>query len=230
MFKNISDSLQQVSSEPIALLLSFTLGLLSAATSVCCTLPALGILIGYSGSKKAASRTEAIKSSIFFTAGIILSLMIVGLIAGFTGQAAQVTLGRYWKLFAGIIAVLFGLASLNLFPVKIPLGNLGKTQLTDRFGTALTGIILGGIIAASSLPCNPGIFIVIGTAILQGKVIWSILLLTMFAVGFSIPLGAILIGVSVGSVSLKIKGLNTAVRLSAGILLIAAGFYFLITY
>ena len=230
MLKNITDSLQQVSSEPIALLFSLLLGLVSAITSVCCTLPALGILVGYSGSRKEASRIDAIKSSLFFTFGIIISLMIVGLIAGFIGQTAQITLGRYWKLFAGIIAVLFGLASLNLFPIKISLGSLGKTQLTNRFGIAFTGLILGGIIAVSSLPCNPGIFIVIGTAILQGKIVWSILLLAMFAIGFSIPLGAILMGVSLGSVSLKIKGIDKAVRFIAGIVLVAAGFYFLITY
>jgi len=230
MLKNITDSLQQVSSEPIALLFSLLLGLVSAATSVCCTIPALGILVGYSGSRKAASRLDAIKSSLFFIVGIIIALMIVGLIAGFTGQAAQNALGRYWKLFAGIVAVFFGLASLNLFPIKISFGSLGKAQLTNRFGIAFTGIILGGIIAVSSLPCNPGIFIVIGTAILQGKMVWSILLLTMFAVGFSIPLGAILMGVSLGSVSLKVKGIDTAIRFVAGFVLVIAGFYFLITY
>jgi cytochrome c biogenesis protein CcdA len=186
--------------------------------------------VGYSGSRKAANRIDAVKSSLFFTVGIIIALMIVGLVAGFTGQVAQITLGRYWKLFAGIVAVFFGLAALNLFPIKISLGNLGKTQLTNRFGIAFTGLVLGGIIAVSSLPCNPGIFIVIGAAILQGKVIWAILLLAMFAVGFSIPLGAILMGVSVGSVSLKIKGLETIMRFIAGIVLVLAGFYFLITY
>jgi len=230
VLKNITEALQQVSSEPIALLFSLLLGLVSAATSVCCTLPALGILVGYSGSRKAANRIDAVKSSLFFTVGIIIALMIVGLAAGFTGQIAQITLGRYWKLFAGIVAVLFGLAALNLFPVKITLGNLGKTQLTNRFGIAFTGLILGGIIAVSSLPCNPGIFIVIGAAILQGQVIWSILLLTMYAVGFSIPLGAILMGVSLGSVSIKVKGIDTAIRFVAGMVLILAGFYFLVTY
>ena len=230
MLKNITDSLQQVSSEPIALLFALILGLVSAATSVCCTLPALGILVGYSGTRKEASRLDAIKSSLFFTLGTIIALMIIGLIAGFVGQIAQSTLGRYWKLFAGIVAVIFGLAALNLFPVKISLGNLGKTPITNRFGMALTGLVLGGIIAACSLPCNPGIFIVIGAAILQGKVIWSILLMAMFAIGFSIPLGAILMGVSLSSVSLKVKGIDTAMRFIAGIILVVAGFYFLVTY
>ena len=230
MLKNITDSLQQVSSEPIALLFALILGLVSAATSVCCTLPALGILVGYSGTRKEASRLDAIKSSLFFTLGTIIALMIIGLVAGFVGQIAQSTLGRYWKLFAGIVAVIFGLAALNLFPVKISLGNLGKTPITNRFGMALTGLVLGGIIAACSLPCNPGIFIVIGAAILQGQVIWSILLMAMFAIGFSIPLGAILMGVSLSNVSFAAKGIDKIIRNIAGLILVIAGFYFLITY
>ena len=230
MLKNITDSLQQVSSEPIALLFALILGVVSAATCVCCTLPAIGILVGYSGTRKDATRIEAVKSSLFFTLGTIIALMIIGLVAGFVGQIAQSTLGRYWKLFAGIVAVLFGLATLNLFPIKISLGNLGKAQPMNKLGMALTGLVLGGIIAVCSLPCNPGIFIVIGAAILQGQVIWSVLLMAMFAVGFSIPIGAILMGVSLSSVSLKVKGIDTAIRFIAGIILVVAGFYFLVTY
>jgi len=230
MLKNITDSLQQVSSEPIALLFALILGVVSAATCVCCTLPAIGILVGYSGTRKEASRIDAMKSALFFTLGTIIALMIIGLVAGFVGQIAQSTLGRYWKLFAGIVAVVFGLAALNLFPIKISLGNLGKAHFTNRFGMALTGLVLGGIIAACSLPCNPGIFIVVGAAILQGKVIWSILLLAMFAVGFSIPLGAILMGVSLSKVSFAAKGIDKIIRYIAGLILVIAGFYFLINF
>jgi len=89
--------------------------------------------------------------------------------------------------------------------------------------------VLGGIVAASSLPCNPGIFIVIGAAILQGKVIWAVLMLAMFAIGFSIPLGAVLLGVSLSKVSLAAKGADAAIRWVSGSVLLVAGFYFLVT-
>lgn len=230
MLEKITNALLQVSSEPTALLFALILGLVSAVTSVCCTLPALGILIGYSGTRKEANSMDAMKSSVFFTLGTIIALIIIGLVAGFIGQVAQSALGRYWKLFAGLVAVFFGIAALNLFPIKISLGNFGKVQSTNKLGIAFTGLILGGFIAACSLPCNPGIFIVIGAAILQGQVVWSILLLTMFAVGFSIPLGAILMGVSLSKVSFAAKGIDKIIRYVAGIILVAAGFYFLVTY
>jgi hypothetical protein len=52
----------------------------------------------------------------------------------------------------------------------------------------------------------------------------------MFAVGFSLPLGAVLLGVSLGKMSLVAKGADTAIRWVSGIILLAAGFYFLVTF
>jgi cytochrome c biogenesis protein CcdA len=93
----------------------------------------------------------------------------------------------------------------------------------------LAGLVLGGIVAACSLPCNPGIFIVMGAAILQGAVIRASLLLGMYAVGFAIPLGIVMLGVSLGRVSLAARGADAAMRWTAGVILIVAGFYFLLT-
>lgn len=231
MLAYITKTLQDVSSEPVGLIFALILGLLSAATSACCTLPALGILVGYSGTRMEDNRKSVLKSALLFTLGTIVSLMIVGLIAGFLGQVAQNVLGKYWKLFAGIVAIIFGLASLKLLPFKLSL-NSEKKMFTGSgmYSTALAGLVMGGIVAVSSLPCNPGIFIVLGAAILQGKVIWATLLLAMFAIGFSLPLGAIVLGISMGKTSLLAKGADTAVRWVAGIVLLAAGFYFLITF
>jgi cytochrome c biogenesis protein CcdA len=157
--------------------------------------------------------------------------MIIGGIAGFVGQVAQNTLGRYWKVFAGVTAVIFGLATLKLLPFKFSFGNYGKAiHSSGKIGTVLAGLIMGGIVAVSSLPCNPGIFIVLGAAVLQGRVVWAILLLAMFAVGFSLPLGAVLLGVSLGKMSLVAKGADTAIRWISGVVLLVAGFYFLITF
>jgi cytochrome c biogenesis protein CcdA len=89
---------------------------------------------------------------------------------------------------------------------------------------------MGGIVAVCSCPCNPGIFIVLGAAVLQGRVIWAILLLAMFAIGFSLPLGAILLGVSLGKTSLVARNADAAIRWISGIVLLVAGFYFLITF
>ena len=231
MLEYITNTLQQAASEPLGLVFALILGVVSAAASACCTLPAMGILVGYSGSRIEANRKDVFKTALLFTLGTILSLMIIGGIAGFVGQVAQNTLGRYWKVFAGVAAVIFGLAALKLLPFKLSFGNYGKViHSSGKIGTVLAGLIMGGIVAVSSLPCNPGIFIVLGAAVLQGRVIWATLLLAMFAVGFSLPLGAVLLGVSLGKMSLAAKGADTAIRWVSGIILLAAGFYFLVTF
>ncbi len=159
MLEYVTNTLQQVASEPLGLIFALFLGVVSAATSACCTLPALGILVGYSGARVEANRKDVFKSALLFTLGTILSLIIIGGIAGFVGQVAQNVLGRYWKVFAGIVAVFFGLATLKLLPFKLSLGNHGKAMHSSgKIGTILAGLIMGGIVAVSSLPCNPGIF------------------------------------------------------------------------
>lgn len=231
MLEYVTTTLQNVATNPMGLFFALLLGLVSALTSACCTLPALGMLIGYSGAQKNGDRKTAVQTALLFTLGIVLSLMIIGAIAGFIGQTAQAALGKYWKLFAGVAAIFLGLASMNLLPFKLSFGTFaGVREKAGRSGVLVAGLLLGGIVAASSLPCNPGIFIVIGASILQGKVLWAVLMLAMFAIGFSLPLGAVLLGISLTKVSFAAKGFDTVVRWIAGAVLLLAGFYFLLGF
>ena len=91
------------------------------------------------------------------------------------------------------------------------------------------GLIVGGGVGVCSLPCNPGILIVLGVAVLQGYTFWTIAILIAYAIGFSLPLAAIILGVSFGKMAFKAKKADTVIRIIAGVLLIAAGFYFLKT-
>ncbi|MBW4055921.1 MAG: hypothetical protein HIU83_11085 [Proteobacteria bacterium] len=128
-------------------------------------------------------------------------------------------------------AIVFGLATLKLLPFKLPASS--STQSTNRFaklGPAAAGLLMGGGVAASSLPCNPGIFIVLGAAVLQGQVIWATLLLALFAFGFSLPLDAVLLGVSLGKTALVTKKADNLVRWVSGSVLLIAGFYLLISF
>ena len=193
----VTTTLQSASLGPTALPLALLLGLASALASACCTLPTMGMLVAYSGTREDANRKNAVVSAISFIIGTTLALVVLGLVAGFAGQAAQALLGKYWKLFAGFMAV---------------------------------GLFMGGGVAAASLPCNPGIFIVIGASILMGHTLWGMVLMAAFGVGFSLPLGAILFGVAFGKASLKAQKAEAVIRVVAGVLLIGAGFYLLATF
>ena len=233
VLQSITDTLQSASMGPAALPLAFLLGLVSALASACCTLPAMGMLVAYSGTREDANRRTALVSALSFMIGTTLALIVLGFIAGFVGQAAQALLGRYWKLFAGVLAVVLGLAALKLLPLKLP-QLVGKAErrsaVPGMVGTVGVGLLMGGGVAAASLPCNPGIFIVIGTSVLMGHILWGMVLMAAFGVGFSLPLGAILFGVAFGKASLKAQKAEAAIRLVAGVLLVGAGFYLLATF
>src|SRR5512136_1281655 len=158
MLQWATETLRGASMGPAAVPLAMLLGLVSAVGSACCTLPAMGMLVAYSGTRENANRRTAVTSAIWFLIGTTLALIVLGLVAGLIGQTAQAFLGRYWKIFAGAVAVLVGLATLKLLPVRLP----KRVQSAGRpsgsgIGTAMGGLFLGGGVAACSLPCNPGI-------------------------------------------------------------------------
>lgn len=233
MLESITNALQSASMGPAAVPLAVLLGLVSAVASACCTLPAMGMLVAYSGTREDSSRRTAFASAISFMIGTTLALIVLGFVAGVVGQTAQTLLGRYWKVFAGVIAVVLGLAALKLLPVNLPqFTHKAETHsaVQGMLGTVVVGLLLGGGVAAASLPCNPGIFIVIGASILMGHILWGMVLMAAFGVGFSLPLGAILFGVSFGKASLKAQKAEAAIRVVAGVLLVCAGFYLLATF
>jgi len=224
--------LEQTGIGPAALPFSFLLGLFSSIASACCTLPILGAVAGYSGTRKDDNRRASLLAALFFMIGTIIATVILGGVAGFIGEVAQATLGKYWKLFAGLIALFVGLAALKLLPFKLPRirPSRDKSEPKGFFGAAIFGLVVGGGVGVCSLPCNPGILIVLGVAILQGYTFWTIAILIAYAIGFSLPLAAIILGVSFGKSAVKAKKAETTIRIICGVLLILAGFYFLATF
>lgn len=224
--------LEQMEVGPAALPVAFLVGLLSAVACTCCTLPVLGAVAGYSGTQKDRSHRAKLVAALSFMLGAVIATVILGAVAGFIGQVAQSTLGTYWKLLAGIIAIFVGLAALKLLPFKLPglIMSRGESEPKGVLRVAAFGLIVGGGIGACSLPCNPGIVIVLGVAVLQGYTFWMIVMLIAYAIGFSLPLAGIMIGVSFGASSIKIKKAEAVVRIIAGVLLVCAGFYFLATF
>ena len=208
--------LKQTGIGPAALPFSFLLGLFSSIASACCTLPILGAVAGYSGTRKDDNRRASLFAALFFMLGTIIATVILGSVAG-----------KYWKVFAGLIAIFVGLAALKLLPFRLPQISMSRDRSKPKgfFGAAIFGLVVGGGISVCSMPCNPGILIVLGVAILQGYTFWTIAILIAYAIGFSLPFAAIMLGVSFGKSAIKVKKAETAVRVIAGVLLIAAGFY-----
>ncbi len=222
--------LEQTGFGPAALPLAFVLGLASAVASACCTLPLIGAIAGYSGARTDKDRRTKLLAALFFMLGTILALVILGSVAGMVGQAAQNVMGKYWKVFAGLIAIFVGLGALKLLPFKLPTKTvIENSRPQGLLGAAVFGLIMGGGVCVASLACNPGIFIILGVAVLQGHTLWGMLIMVAYAVGFSLPLTAIVLGVSFGKAAIKAQKTEKAIRTAGGVLLLVAGFYFLAT-
>jgi len=222
---------EQTGMGPAALPAAFLLGLLSSIACSCCTMPVLGAVAGYSGTRRQGGLKRTLLAALFFMLGAVIATVILGAVAAFLGQVAQSTLGTYWKIFAGIVALFVGLAALRLLPFRLPGLKMSRERSEPEgyLGAAVFGLVVGGGIGACSLPCNPGILIVLGVAVLEGYTFWMVAILISYAIGFGLPLAAIMLGISAGARSIKAKKAEAVIRTIAGVLLVVAGFYFLAT-
>ena len=209
---------------------AFLLGVLGSVSS-CCTLPVIGAVAGYAGGLgERRDRREILLVGVFFCLGTILSLAALGAAAGFIGQVVSASLAVYWRVAAGVILVAFGLIAVGLLQLRIPRLNLavrpGKRGVA---GALVYGLALGGGTTACSFACNPLLPVAMGAAVLKGATLLGAAMLTSFAIGYSLPLAAGLVGVGLGIGRLgriATRAMPVA-RIAGGVLLIGVGFYLL---
>jgi len=212
----------------VALPAAFVLGLLAAVAS-CCTYPAIGAVAGYSAIGSGAKKRDAFVTALAFLGGTFVALVAVGAIAGFVSQSLASAVGRYWKIFAGAAAILFGLAALKLLPFSIP--KIGSPEKGGgATGAAVFGCVVGGATTACSVGCNPLLALALGVTVVKGQALWGAMVLAVFAIGHSLPLAAALLGLSLGKSAIRAKAMAGGVRIAGGVILIAAGFYLLATF
>ncbi len=216
---------------PIMLLAILLLGILSSVVSGC-NVAVIGALAGYGGTRGNKKYRDILVVTISFMLGTILALAAVGAVIGYAGQVAGESFGRYSRLLTGLVLVFFGLMALGLVPLnKLPKFSHAKRKYPEgMFGAIILGFTLGGASITCSISCySPALAVVLGVASLQGQVAKSTLLVGTYAAGYSMPLAAILLGVSFGKWTLRASKAMPVIKVTAGILLLLAGFYFLIT-
>ena len=225
-------ALQSPTVEPVVIAAVFVLGFLGSVTS-CCNLAVIGAISGYSTSQgRGMGRRDVALVSLAFMLGTILAMGILGAVAGFVGQAIGARLGTYWKIFAGLSLVLLGLAGMKLIPTKFPA--VPKPAMGSSGGRAkamLFGFVVGGGATACSACCNPILPVVLGVATLQGNILWGIVMLATFALAWSLPIAGGLLGLGLGLNALmtKLKRVETTIRIAGGVILVATGFFLIIT-
>jgi cytochrome c-type biogenesis protein len=207
------------------------LGVVSAAASTCCSLPVIGAITGYVGAGESTRRRDIAIAALSFCIGSTLALAVIGAAMGYAGQLVGAGFARYSRLVVGFLLIGFGLLSLGLLPVRMPSLRLpGKTNARGVVGAIVLGSALGGSSATCAVSCcSPALLAIMGVAAIQGHVAKGALLMAVFGIGFSLPLVAVLLGASLGRWALRATRIMPTVKTVAGGLMLAVGFYFLLS-
>jgi len=216
---------------PIFFLAILLLGFVAAIGS-CCNLGVIGAVTTYAGTQTGENNKNAfLKTSFSFLIGNVISLVLVGALTGFVSQTIGESVGSYWTLIAGVVVVYFGLSSLELLPFSLKIGT-GLTAKLSKLANRgfVFGLALGGFATACSACCNPIFPIVLGASYLQGELFWSWFTLFIFAIGYSLPLSGILIGLGFGfdKFSPALVRNKKIISTISGVVLILIGFSLLL--
>jgi len=215
-----------------ALIAVFLLGLIGVV-SCGCNFAIIGIVAGYTGTIGSTGKTKSIIwSGVFFLLGNMIAMAIIGGIIGYAGTLISSSFGVYWKIFAGFVMIFFGLYSLDLLPFRIPNISINTKNKSGSVASAMIfGLTVGGLATAFNTCCNPVFPIVLAATFVKGNVLWGVLLLLAFALGYGLPLAAGMIGVGLGfgKISKTTAVIGKVIKYAGGIALLVIGFYFLFT-
>lgn len=210
----------------------FLFGLISVFTCGC-NFSIIAIVAGYSGTIGSSGKPKVVVlTGLLFFIGMILSMAVIGAIIGYASELISVSFGNYWKIAAGLISIFFGLFTMDLLPFKMPGMNISPTSpKSGIFSSVIFGLTIGGLTLASSTCCNPVFPIVMAVSFVKGSVIWGILLMIAYALGYGLTFTAIIIGAGLGfgKSSRTFEKLGIVLKYAGGIIMILVGFYLLIT-
>jgi cytochrome c-type biogenesis protein len=215
----------------MVLLASFLFGLSSAATTAGCGgLPAMLVILGYTGSSKANKTRQLLTAAGAFALSSIVVLGALGAVMSFAGGNIMTTTGRlgfYVKKVLGFAAIILGLSALDWLPLRFPTFKVATDKLPGgTVGALLLGATVGLATAGCAAACSPlQLPIVLGLAALRGQVLEGTIILVVFAIGFVAPLVAIMLGLGMGRATKFMEKMDKPLRYISGALLILLGFW-----
>lgn len=212
---------------PLFFIAILVLGLVAAVGSAC-NVGVLAAVTSYAGSETSSkNKASHLKTGLSFLLGNIISLSLVGALTGLISASIGQIVGQYWTIIAGILIVYLGLMSLDMLPFNLKIGLNASAKASKLANKSfLFGLLLGGFATACSVGCSPIFPIILGTSYLQGSLFLSWFTLFVFAIGYSIPLGALLIGIGFGFNKFSNKLLKNKKIISqiSGVTLVVLGF------
>lgn len=207
----------------LALGIAFVAGLVFTFNPV--ALASMPIALAYV--TRARTTQESILFGSAFTLGMILVQVLLGFLAGLTGNWIAALAGRQWGLLLGPVLIALGFIWAGWIRIPLPTMSFKATRPTTLFGA----FALGAVFSIAVCPvCNPELVVLIGAAAALASPLFGAALLLAFALGRAVPivLGAAAVG---WLENLKpLSNYQKPIELLGGLTMILFGLYMLNTY
>src|SRR5512139_4321655 len=155
----------------------FVAGVISSASP--CVLATIPLVVGYVGGYADGDRRKAFLFSIAFILGLSLTFTAFGAAAGLLGTMFG-TVGGWWYVAAGIVALVMGGQMMGLYEIRLPV----KREFRPKQGGVIGSFLLGLFFGVVSSPCATPVLVVILTFVAtKGQVFYGIALLFTYAIG-----------------------------------------------
>lgn len=176
---------------------------------------------------KARETRQAALYGAMFVAGMLLTHVVLGFLAGLGGAWVQGLLGRFWGLVLGPLLIVLGLVWTGW--VRLPLPALALRAWRPQGPWGAFGLGVPFSIAICPV-CTPALVVLLGIATTLGSAVMGALLLLAFALGRAIPV--VLGSVAVGWLEnlRQLGAYRRAFEVLGGLTLVAAGLYMLNAY
>jgi thiol:disulfide interchange protein DsbD len=207
-----------------------TLFLAGLATSLTpCVYPMIPITAGVLGGTGNRPRAERLRLTLVYALGLSLVYASLGLVAGLTGSLFGAISSNPWAYFVmGNLLLVFGLAMLDVFKVRLP---TGAVAWASRFGPeSTTGVFaMGATSGLVAAPCGAPAFAAVLTFVgATGSAVLGFLYLVVFSLGMTALL--VVIGLSAGALAAlpKAGAWTLWVKRAGGAILLAMAEYYFI--
>jgi len=155
----------------------FLAGVISSASP--CVLATIPLVVGFVGGYSEGDRWKAFRYSLAFILGLSLTFTAFGAAAGLLGTMFG-TLGGWWYLAAGGVALLMGGQLMGLYEISLPVRRDYRPKRGGLIGSFLLGLFFGVV----SSPCATPVLVLLLTFVAtKGKVLYGVALLFSYAVG-----------------------------------------------
>jgi cytochrome c-type biogenesis protein len=223
---NFLDNIEQIiNAYPlIAFGAVFVAGVISSASP--CVLATIPLVVGFVGGYADGDRRRAFLYSLAFIIGLSVTFTAFGAAAAVVGTMFG-TVGGWWYIALGAVAVAMGLQMLGLYEIRLPINTDMHPKRRGIIGALLLGLFFGIV----SSPCATPVLVVILTFVAsQQKIIYGTALLFTYAIGHCLLM--LLAGTFTGFVDAFVRSKGVAdfsawTKKAGGIIVSLVGAYLL---